>query len=617
LEWDGLQVTREKIKIEPLILPDTLKTRYFKEYDVPVIQQLAKTIQSGVITPHALVVKEVHDTENTSHLELLHKPSIIFALKECGIGEVDVVVVHRDDFDLTTATDHELFQLGKEGAVTDHIVREIPMVDVLSDESIIDEKYRDVLKDQMSTGQLVNIRVRARQIWDRTVYDIIDGYHRYGVLKTIGAAFITARVTFGMTNEELFDERVLAAFRSAKAVKYARMITSMQFSYAETVWKKDYDLRLSQIISWAMTAKKIKQPGKNLGIPEEAALQAIAWVNRKAILWNSEVGSLYQQIRAAENSFPDIIRQVRTSESGGHASDMAFNATKFIAIAEQLPGDEKLQVMMVAIIKRDNLTTDQVRVISKALAKIRDNKELTDHFLSNPCDQDVLSGILGGKVLYIKGKMVHEEKGTTAISDSLGDEEYDGTGNTENLTTSSLDELAPIEASVTDAESDTIFIAPPDETSPEEVEMEPEDEGADDNLPAELKPVKSFGRDKDYGPHQDYNKVRSPTDYEREILELQTMIEKVTAQLAHGGKRNKSTWYETLATLTLQEREVMRYITMQKKKGKDMYEIDAALKKEYSITSNQLSQMKRSALSKWSLFFSDLIETEYNHIVGK
>jgi len=51
------------------------------------------------------------------------------------------------------------------------------------------------------------------------------------VFRSVGASLIEARISFGMTDEELYDQRVKAAARSAKAVKFARTIILMQNSF--------------------------------------------------------------------------------------------------------------------------------------------------------------------------------------------------------------------------------------------------------------------------------------------------------------------------------------------------------------------------------------------------
>src|SRR4030067_2881493 len=163
-----------------------------------------------------------------------------------------------------------------------------------------------------------------------------------------------------MTDEELFDERVRAAARSAKAVKFPRMITFMFRSYQVSPWSQQ-GLQLSQILNLAVTSSSTKQPGKNLGLTPETYQATIQWAKQKAMLWNSDVGSLYQQIRCAENSFSEIIGQVRTSQGGGHIGDGVFNPVKFFAMVEELPNNFRLQQLMVSIIKKHNLNTDQVR----------------------------------------------------------------------------------------------------------------------------------------------------------------------------------------------------------------------------------------------------------------
>ena len=60
----------------------------------------------------------------------------------------------------------------------------------------------------------------------------------------------------------------------------------------------------------------------------------------------------------------------------------------------------------------------------------------------------------------------------------------------------------------------------------------------------------------------------------------------------------------------------MRKIAKLQNKGLNINEIDALLARALHITHNQLSQLKRSAFSKWNLFLNDTVQSEYDHIIG-
>jgi len=77
--------------------------------------------------------------------------------------------------------------------------------------------------------------------------------------------------------------------------------------------------------------------------------------------------------------------------------------------------------------------------------------------------------------------------------------------------------------------------------------------------------VKSIGMEVDTGDHPDYDVKRTVAQLEKENEELRNTLEQVNEQLEKGGKRKKSAWYETLATLTQEERAIMRYIISKRK----------------------------------------------------
>ncbi len=604
-EQDGLRISKESVSIDRIAYKH-LQAQFPRDFDTAMYAHLAHALTKGIITPHAVVVKEKID-ETGTHYDLLHKPAMILAYRQCNISDIDVVVVHDDTdaFSFENATNDQLLYLAEQGALIDHLLQNVTVHSILSEGSIVDEEHRDKLADQLAFGQEVPIWVRARPgLKGSLVYDIVDGYHRTDALRNIGARMIEARVSFGMTDEELYDQRVMAAVRSAKSVKFARTVTLMQQSFAQSKWFSEYRLKLSQVMALATNAKITKQPGKNLGISEETGQQVIQWVLNKAELWGGNLGSIYQQVRAAEDSFPEIIQQVRNLSGGGHTGDGALNTLKFISMVEQLPGKFHLQRIMVNIIRQHNLNSDQTRVVASALSCIEDQQDAIDLVVLNPFDTEVLSSILKQAVTVEKGKFILQD-GPKPSSDPADDEE--------EVLASDLDQMAPIEDVVAEAQSETIFQRPNDVYTPEDAEL-PESY-KDTNLLSGSRPVSVIGIGKDYGHHHDYEKMRSSEDYEKEITELQAALEIVNAQLARGRKA-KTAWYETLATLTPQERDVMRKIAKLHEKGFDLIQINSYLTKKFHLTHNQLSQLKRSAFSKWNLFLIDTVQAEYDHVMG-
>jgi hypothetical protein len=156
------------------------------------------------------------------------------------------------------------------------------------------------------------------------------------------------------------------------------------------------------------------------------------------------------------------------------------------------------------------------------------------------------------------------------------------------------------------AASYTIFQAPDEEPHPEEIEFE------EDILPSELKPVSSVSGRNDNRHDASYTIQRSPEDYEKQIGDLQAALANASKAITQGGE---SAWYETLPTLTVQEREIIRSIVTSKAKRMDVLKINMMLGKKYGLTENQQIQIIRSAFTKWRVFLEDLFHGEYDKVV--
>jgi len=221
--------------------------------------------------------------------------------------------------------------------------------------------------------------VRAREENRHIAYDIIDGYHRSSVLRKLKFGLAKAIVSYGMSDEELYDQRVIAA-NSVASIQFARVVRAMQRSFVESKWHRNYHLKLSSVLGMAMNEKKLKEPGKNMKLTTGEAQEAIEWALYKVALWQGELGSIYQEIRAAESSFEEILVQVR-STGGGKPGSGVLSPAKFIAMTEELPNNIHLQRKMVAIIREHNPDATTTRQIAQALrlnSKIPSNVKMLE-----------------------------------------------------------------------------------------------------------------------------------------------------------------------------------------------------------------------------------------------
>ena len=101
--------------------------------------------------------------------------------------------------------------------------------------SIVDDLHVEELRHSMGKkcGQTTPITVGARCEKGKIVFHITDGFHRTAVKRTLEEPTIDAVVLYGLTMEEIYDLRVLAA-SSVKAVKFARLASWMQQSFSSS-----------------------------------------------------------------------------------------------------------------------------------------------------------------------------------------------------------------------------------------------------------------------------------------------------------------------------------------------------------------------------------------------
>lgn len=365
------EVRLETIPLENIVISEKLTHELRDELDEVRVAYLANSIERGetpvprVILKAQIVIGE--DKKPIFRYESLHKVGLLKALESIGRSSCEAVVLYGfDDFSLENALPEELIKLGEYGTRIERLEK-IPVSSLILEGKITDGETEARLERQMGAdGQKVPMWVRARSTESGIVYDIIDGYHRGSVLDKLGITLGLAQVSCGMSDEELYDQRVIAA-NSVRSVQFARVIRWMQRSYQESTWARDYKLKLSSVLGLAFQKNNVNQPGKRLGLTPKQAQEAISWVENKAQLWQGELGTIYSQIKAAEMSFDEIVEKVRVSSGGGRKGSGVFNPFKFVAMVEELPGELHLQRRMLEIIREHNLNSDETRLAARVL----------------------------------------------------------------------------------------------------------------------------------------------------------------------------------------------------------------------------------------------------------
>lgn len=232
-------------------------------------------------------------------------------------------------------------------------------------------------------GQLSPITVRARDITPigslpQIHFDVVDGFHRLPVFPQIGLTHADAVVLYNITDEELFDLRVLAA-SSVKSLAYARIAVWMQQSFKETEWAEK-GLLLSQVFGLAV----FDTEQSRLGLTAVETQRAKDWARDKAKKWSRPVASIWDIARTAEIAAPDLLKAVRVGGGGAHSKLGELNPARLKAIASALPAEHALQRMVANTVTTMNLNVDDTANLANKVAKVKDNPRIVQLILANP-----------------------------------------------------------------------------------------------------------------------------------------------------------------------------------------------------------------------------------------
>ncbi len=225
----------------------------------------------------------------------------------------------------------ELLKNG-EGAKRENIA--IALGDVIVDYSLVDDTHAEELKDSMADkwGQTSSITVRARELDGRVVYDIIDGFHRTEAKRRMGAETIKANVLYGVTDEELFDLRIVAA-NSVRSVQFPRIAEWISRSYSQTEWAKK-DIPITQAFTLTLTDRETSYK-----VSTEDLEGIKDWVDRKCRRWQRSPGYIYDILKTVEAADPELVKKVRLA-SGGRDREQKVTPSRLKLIATGFPGKD-------------------------------------------------------------------------------------------------------------------------------------------------------------------------------------------------------------------------------------------------------------------------------------
>ena len=223
-----------------------------EELDVRRVEVLSEVIALDPVKVVPVLAKAVQ-TEQGVMYEVFQEERdyLVQALFNNGENQVEVVVLEGfEEYDLEDFTVEQLLWISEEyGVRVDRYESRLEVDGLMLEGKITHKKHVQDLTESMAgvTGQRIPIWVRARWEDGEIVYDVVDGYHRSESFAQLGFEHCKAEISYGMSDEELYDERVKAAI-NVEAVRFSRQMMRMQMSFEESLWH-ERGFRLSQLLS--------------------------------------------------------------------------------------------------------------------------------------------------------------------------------------------------------------------------------------------------------------------------------------------------------------------------------------------------------------------------------
>lgn len=260
----------------------------------------------------------------------------------------------------------------------------IPASQMIVDDSLIDDGHVDELAESIENdGQTSAVTVRARLNEEgEIVYDFTDGFHRGGAfrkisLKTGKEYMANASVMYGISDEKLFDLRVLAV-NSVRSVSFVRLITWMQKSFEQSKWYQK-GLTLTQVMGIAAADSS----GARFGLSAKEVIELKNWATGKSKKWQRPVASIYQDLLAVEKASPELVKRVRLGGSP-HGRKGEINPTSFRIIVNQFPYRHSFQLRVATAISTSRLNQVEAEQVVNLISRRKENKEALNAILSNP-----------------------------------------------------------------------------------------------------------------------------------------------------------------------------------------------------------------------------------------
>ncbi|OGM08734.1 hypothetical protein A2W13_00865 [Candidatus Woesebacteria bacterium RBG_16_36_11] len=493
---------------------------------------------------------------------------------------------------------HEIFKKGLRGKRWEYISTDKILMDIVINDARHVQDLSNSIFGEGNTGGLGQISPTNVAAFvdenENAYYMVTDGFHRTDAFIQKSEPFIDSIVLYGLSLEEVYDLRVLAA-NSVKSTGFARVIEFMQKSFEQTNWYKVKGLTLLQAFSLCNQ----NTSGIRLQLEPHDSKDLKNWGIEKAHFWGRTPGSIFQMLMIASKADPELVRKVRVGTGGGREGSGAWNPARLKAVTDIIPNKYQLQQLVYQAVIQFDLVSEETQKLAQVVA-----------YFDKAEEPDIIELVCSNAqvVISIADTLTNPEsiKNTLLI------------GMYHNLASVEIIQLAEV-----------IKIAGEDDELKDQIYQDPKRfmgqlvlneklmDSFEKNNKAELKQRKNIGAlDKnifddsiDSDKTSGYSISHTTIDLENQIECLEQALNQ--AQEKNGGsswRRRKRSWWKTIPGLSIEERKTFEQIFIKKIKIADVAKL-------LNMTENRVARMVFSGVNRYFVAEKDqLLELVYKDL---
>ena len=223
----------------------------------------------------------------------------------------------------------------------------LPIDRLVSDVAVDPVHVRELADSIMSKGQLAPVIIREE------TKEVIDGFHRIAAMKELGFDRVEGVLT-PCDDEGFWDFRIIQASLH-KNVTFARAIDWIDRVFQLSPWTERYKSAYTLFNS-------IRQG--------DAPKDVVDWGGTKAKVWGLAPATIENWMRTKATLEPSLLEEVK---KGG---DTLAPTDTYVELAKTLPKRPELHKSVIEKAVREDLSSKEVREISRALRQAEDEGEV-------------------------------------------------------------------------------------------------------------------------------------------------------------------------------------------------------------------------------------------------